>query len=174
MKHICFMLILASLSTTASAQLFFGNSSDTDSYLKVKVKGKINFKYCREAGLLRGALDNEDEWSLELAQSDDKKNVFSKSFPGRLDKLTYSKSFSASGEIHPGVNYTFQLREDDWGIYGSDEIYELNEFTPIYELDEDLGEFLEDEERTSTSFNYIIEGDEENKNCLEVKFTLTK
>lgn len=162
------MALMANLS--ANAQSYF---TDEVNELSTKVNVSVNFQNCKKLGYLQAAYDGEDEWTVDFIQNDSKitrKNV--KDYSGTtLENLKGTKTYNFNTKIHPEVNYAFRLREMDWGIYGEDDLYLLETFTPSYLIDEDLT-CLTTNSCEKSKIKFTHEVSDGNTSCLKATFEM--
>lgn len=168
------LLLTTLLSFTAGAQSYF---SDQVKEMSTKVTVNVNFQNCKKLGYLSAAYESEDEWTVDFIQNDStitRKNV--KDFSGTtLENLRGTKTYSFNTKLHPDVNYSFRLREQDWGIYGDDDLYLLETFTPSYLIDEDLTCLSTNScEKTKIKFTHKVSGETKDGeiNCIKADFEM--
>ncbi|MGK0367786.1 MAG: hypothetical protein ACI9QD_000925 [Thermoproteota archaeon] len=164
------------LALTMSLSLMTGSlmAQDRHEYVDVKVTGTYNFKACQDAGYLDAAYDRENEWRLQLVQSDE--NVSSLIYlkhDKRLDKLTSNLKINTTIKMHADINYNLNLLEYDY--YSGNDIYNLIEFTPGYLVDQDMNNIY-DETISHYHFNILKSGKDGSKTkpCIDLKFLVKK
>lgn len=143
--------------------------------LKSEVNVTVNFEECRKAGFLTQAYLREDEWVVDFIQSDSnnmRKNV--KDYSGTaLEYLKGNRSYSFNTTLYSELVYSFRLRELDEGLYGDDDLYPLEEFTPTYSLNTDLT-CIESKScaKRNLTFTHKVQGSSEAKFCLKADFKI--